>query len=470
MSKDEFEKELNEAAEQELQQQGETIEQYRERMAKIEDEAQEAQQEGRKTGTIWDFYGGSPTGQKKGESYEHVAHGAPAKHEHGVLYEGRWEIEAHGICEHVRRNALALNQAGVPVHLQSSRMGYNPTVKGEDRHLREQLTALMQSSFSKRAVQIHHLEPVEGALTLIVTHQWLPKETLALVNQRRIVFAVWERNGLCDEDVEALKRVGMVWTACDRNKEMLLNYGIERVEVIGVPHWPDDPLLKLRSKPRRRGPPRFYHIGKWEPRKNAHGIIGAFLSEFSPGEAHLWLKTTVFGPNVEGYPSSYNHSTTEWYETDRVKANGWTEELILRHIFIIEEDMPRSQMVNLHDTGDIYVSLSHGEGWDLPAYDAKLAGNLMVYTPSGGPQMFAGAEDFRVPPKMKEVSCHPLYRWPGTWIDHELDAAAGTMRMAWEAWKDGRRGEDELREYSAEQVGKRMRNLVEELIGDAPKW
>lgn len=431
-------------------------------------EAKQAQKDGHKTGTIWDYYCESVLGP--GGEFEHVAQGRPSKHEAGALYEGRWEIEAHGICEHVRRTCRALAESGVPVHLRSPLQSLVSGVRSTDRHLRQELAPLLMPSFGKYAVQIHHLEPGEGVLPVLVTHQNMPKEALEGVNKRRIVYCVWERTGLIIEDVDALNSVGMVWTASYRNKQMLKDSGVKtRIEVVPVPHWPDDPLLKLRGRPRRRGVPRFYTIAKWEPRKDNHAVVGAFMGEFRPGEAQLIMKTTAFGPKAPPYPSSLHSSVSRWLNDNIVQANGWTLEQVNRNIFLNDYDMPRSAIVKLHETGDIYVSLSHGEGWDLPAYDAKLAGNLLVYTPSGGPQMFAATEDFMVEPRDEEIPCHLFYHWPGTWLDYDICEARKQLRKAWEVVRGGA-GETTLPSgFDAQTVGGMMRQYIEELIG-GKRW
>jgi hypothetical protein len=100
----------------------------------------------------------------------------------------------------------------------------------------------------------------------------------------------------------------------------------------------------------------------------------------------------------------------------------------------------------------------------MPAFDAKMAGNLMVYTPSGGPQDFAGERDELVKPS-GTVQCHPFYEWgDACYLDYEVSELSAAMRRSWETVRRGKacRGMD-LEPYSMQSVGAMMRSYVEEL-------
>lgn len=94
---------------------------------------------------------------------------------------------------------------------------------------------------------------------------------------------------------------------------------------------------------------------------------------------------------------------------------------------------------------------------DMPALDAKLSGNLLVYTPSGGPQDFAAVEDIEVEATGR-IPCHPFYRWPSgsTYLDYDIEAAVAAMREAAEAVSKRSPAPPSLRSFSSEEVGKRM--------------
>ena len=195
--------------------------------------------------------------------------------------------------------------------------------------------------------------------------------------------------------------------------------------------------------------------------------MGAFLCAFKPGEAMLLLKTSERAPDAMApYPATPAEALRKAVSCPGARANGWAPENIGRGVVIMDRLLSTEQMLELHRIGDVYVTLSRGEGFDMPAFDAKLSGNLMVYTPSGGPQGFAGEHDERVE-QSGTVPCHPFYRWPedSEYLDYRFDDAVAAMQRAAAKVLGGKRerGIDLAPGYSALSVGKRMRGFLEEL-------
>jgi glycosyltransferase involved in cell wall biosynthesis len=313
--------------------------------------------------------------------------------------------------------------------------------------------------------EVYQIVPNDELLQKLTTSRWLDAEQVDAVNRFRIISCVFERDRVSDYTVKALNRVGMVWVANEKDKAMLKGQGVERVAVVPIPHFPDDPLLKMQGRERRPGPVRFYHIGKWEPRKAHHEMLGAFLMAFKPGDAKFYFKTSTKAPDYADYPSSPDRSVHAWVKDERVVANGWTIESANRDIHLIRQRVPPEQIRLLHSMGDVYLSLSRGEGFDMPAYDAKLAGNMLVYTPSGGPQDYATDSDLVVSP-CGDVPCHPFYRWgDARYLDWDYPAAVAVMQRARVRVLSGRWRHTPLKPiFSAAGVGHRMRNRIDEVI------
>lgn len=399
-----------------------------------------------------------------------VAPGRDADHERGVVYYGPWEVFADGFAEHTRRSARALAMAGVPVHLRSRMPTFRQPV-GEEKLIDEHYSDLLNASIRTYSGQIHQTVPIDGTLTQLVVHRYYSLEQQRHVNDRKVIYTVWERfSGLDAEDAKALSAVGQVWVGCNTSANFLKEAGVaeKKIRVVPCPYLPSDPHLALAGRKRRPGPPRFYHIGKWEPRKEQRNIIGAFLMAFEPGEAMLLLKTSERAPFFENYPTGPAAAIGDWLNDDRVTKKGWNDKTINRGVFLLSKRLSTEQMVELHKTGDVYLTLSRGEGMDMPALDAKLAGNLMVYTPSGGPQEFANVEDFEVP-QTGLVPAHPFYKWhkDATYLDYDLEAAVEAMREAAEIVKTREpaspdRCVDSFH-FAAEHVGRRMASYLKEL-------
>jgi len=429
-----------------------------------------------KTGTILDYLGHSAEAADAADGKPAFKEGTESEHERGIYYRAPWEPVADGFAEHSRRSARALSLTGVPIHLRSY---FQRIHTGEDsdefRKIEEQLRPLIRASISRPWVEIYQLVPTDQNLhrhTSMSADQtrFMKQEAFDRVNQARILYTVWERDPVPRGSIDALKRVGQCWTACRANRDMLERAGVpaSKLRVVPIPHFPDDPHLALVGRQRRPGTVRFYHIGKWEPRKAQDKLIAAFLSAFRPGQAQLVLKTSELRKPIDGYPQNPVEAIKQACLLPQVRANGWTFLNWRAGIKLFTARLPAATLVSMHDFGDVYVTLSRGEGFDMPAYDAKLAGNLMIYTPSGGPQDFAGEKDVRVEPT-GTVPCHPLYGWnpDARHLDFELEAARAAMWEAFRRVKDhDRRPDVDLARFRAEAVGRDMLRFVEELVGE----
>lgn len=432
--------------------------------------------------TINDFIGG-PEGDPNGPAYKP---GVPAEHPYGVLYQGPWLTKADGFNEHVRRCARALALTGCPVHLRESGMRVS---YGAPKDLGPKLTPLVRASIKNYTFSIHQMIPNEGAIRNITTHRFLAPEIVEKMNRFKVISTVFERRFLPDGVVNALDRAAQVWVACKANAYSLIASGLSasKVRIVPVPFFEDDPLLEIRGRLRKPGPPRFYHIGKWEPRKAQDKIILAFLRAFKPVEAQLIIRSSPLRTPIVGYPRGPHEAVAAALEDADVKKNGWTAENVKKALEIITEPLPDAAIVQLHSFGDVYVTLSRGEGYDMPAFDARLAGNRLVYTPSGGPQDFTSgagkaSHDFESWPGRVdfcvEISaltpCHPFYGWEegAEYLDFDVKRAEAEMVHAAREVMTGQHNGvrplplDERHKgwFSAHAVGQRMLENLQELV------
>jgi len=176
------------------------------------------------------------------------------------------------------------------------------------------------------------------------------------------------------------------------------------------------------------------------------------------------IKTSDKAPFFQGYPPSLAVSLQEWLDDPRVKANGWTMENVGKDVFAVTKRISNKQLRLLHQMSNCYVSLARGEGFDMPAFDAKLSGNLMLYTPSGGPQDFAHPEDVRVEPTGL-VDAHPFYRWAkgSQYLDYDFESVVEGFKAAATKVRNGVDAKNDLSSFSAAEVGKRMAAAIREL-------
>jgi glycosyltransferase involved in cell wall biosynthesis len=409
----------------------------------------------------WHYYEGEglPPDAEPGKDY--FKEGKAAKHATGTLLQGPWDRHYDGFSEHTRRLARALSDAGEVVHLRSSSPSMLPLPR-DGRDIAGELGDLLTASVGGYSALVHHMVPNTALMRRISRPPHFNDEQAKAVNARRVFSTVWERRPDADQ-AKLLAGVGQCWVASTENQRVLREVGVDGVEVIPVPFFPDDPHLALESRPQTSRPPRFYMIGKWEPRKDFHRSIGAFMMAFAPGEAALLVKTGRFAPATKDYPRGPAESIREWLADPRVVERGWGAEAAREWVVVVTEMLDAEQLLGIHARCDVYLACSRGEGFGMPALDAKLAGNLMVCTESG-PADFMGDADELVQTS-GSVRCHPVYGWADqSYLDFEIEAMVGAFRNAAGKVRAGarRRGVD-MSEFSAARVGEKMRRCLASL-------
>ena len=417
-----------------------------------------------------------PTAEEINDEY--VAPGAAATHPVGVLFKADHETLADGMCRQARVCARALSDAGVPLMLLSIqhtvRHGALVYRAAGDAMLHPDVYAqvglLRHTTVSNPAVVVYHtvITSAEALRGLMLPDFAAGAGTVAdRVLSAAICYTPWERTTVDPEVIRFLNRVGQVWLQCDRNAQVFIEAGLdpERIRMVPNPYDPENLCATIPDRvPERPSGARFYTIGKWEPRKNHHGLIGAFLSEFTPeASANLTIKASHFG-TWKDYPAP-RESVMHWLNDETVRANGWTPELVGRRILIFEDFWTDDDIANLHARGNIYVSASHAEGWDYPAFDAKTADNVLVHVGFGGSEDYADATDHKVPWHLEPA--HPTYGWEKNagWAVPTLADLRAALRVAAAnpVTTPRVRRVDLAEKYNARAIGVRMRDLVVEL-------
>ena len=328
--------------------------------------------------------------------HELAAPGEAAFLPQGVVWQGPWRKLEDGLGRHCRESAMALAQ-WVPVRLESlSNQGMQldedlaPEVLRQVGHLVN--TSFSQTLLSVRMAALSTPQQLRGLLCPAGARISGP-EYVTRVMKSTVFYTVFEWDRIDPEIAALMNELGGVWVPCQDNADTLVGSGVsaERVHVVPVPFsWETCPTIWIAAPRGSEDVPdgkRFYHVGKWEPRKNQHVLVGAFLREFRPTErVSLEIKTSFFG-NWEDYPSP-PQSLNVWANDPEVKSNGWTADLINKRVRIIDAKVSDEWITKLHQRSNVYVSTGLGEAWDIPAFESQVAGNALVACGYGGPREY----------------------------------------------------------------------------------
>jgi glycosyltransferase involved in cell wall biosynthesis len=288
---------------------------------------------------------------------------------------------------------------------------------------------------------------------------------------------VWETDALPAHWPDLLNGVDHILVPSRFNAEVFREGGVLRTidvvpHVVGPP-TPPPTKHQVEAFRNRHAIPAddfvFYCIDAWDARKAPWKTVGAYLSAFDSRDPVTFiLKTTPRGPRSGADPSEA--PTRE--QVDRLLQG----QARAARVVLISRALNASEIDLLHHVGSCYVSLTHGEGWGLGAFEAASKGNAVVTTGWGGSLDYLGEDwpylvSFEMGPVMNArglPSYHPSQRW--ALPDHEH--ARALLRSVREdpatAARHGAALSTRIRErFAAKAVGARLVDVLSS-VGASP--
>jgi ADP-heptose:LPS heptosyltransferase/2-polyprenyl-3-methyl-5-hydroxy-6-metoxy-1,4-benzoquinol methylase len=208
----------------------------------------------------------------------------------------------------------------------------------------------------------------------------------------------------------------------------------------------------------------FYAIFEWQDRKSPERTMEAYFRAFREDERTiLVLKTNPGAATVAARALQEMRGRTRSRARAAVRAEAWSEE----------------QIGALHSRGDCYVSLHRGEGWGYPLFDAASRGKPVIATGYSGPLDYLAADAHGLVRHTLTAVRQPYayYRPSMHWAEPDTAHAAELMRAV-RAQPDefykraGAAAKHLLDDFSLEEIGRRARRRLAELLGrtDGAKW
>lgn len=118
----------------------------------------------------------------------------------------------------------------------------------------------------------------------------------------------------------------------------------------------------------------FYTISDMSKRKNFEGLLRAYFYGFGATEpVALTIKTSGDKSQTESFVKAV---------ADKCNLRA------VPPVNVITDRLSEEEILQLHKSGDCFVSASYGEGWNLPAQDALLFGKTPIVAAFGGQKDF----------------------------------------------------------------------------------
>ena len=283
-----------------------------------------------------------------------------------------------------------------------------------------------------------------------------------------IAMTVWETDRMPPQWRPALNHALEVWLPSEFNTSVFAR-AVER-PVFKLPHA----LMPELSAPAaaeaipewgiRKSDFVFYSIFEWQDRKGPREMIEAFLRSF-PAEPNVVL---VLKSN-----SGAAGAATAMLGDLRRRVNSGAR------IEIRCEAWSEQQLAALHQRGNCYVSLHHGEGWNLPLFDAACRGKAIIATGYSGPMEYLDATVHSLvrhqlaPVRQRYAYYLPPMQWAEPDVAHAVELMHSVFHEGDAASKRAAAHAEHLRKtFNFESIGTAARQRLLHLLRrtNPAKW
>jgi len=288
-----------------------------------------------------------------------------------ILYIGHYR-ESGGWAKTSLDHILCLDNAGVDVVCRSVDL----TPQSASKELPERIKELEEKDIQNVDYCIQSLLPHH-----LIGSGKFKKNIAMFVSENSTIKHVW---------LDDLRQMDEVWVPNNYNKEVLQRDGIENVKVIPyafnvASYNKSDKQISLYPIDNKF---KFYFIGSTEgrgdiagDRKNITSLFKSYYSEFVNGEqVCLVIKLKMFNKKPEETKALVDQEAKRIRDSLRMHKD---ESCYPQHV-IWSEEIDEEMLQGLHRSCDCYVTMSHGEGWDVPAFEAMCYGNTPICPKEGG--------------------------------------------------------------------------------------
>jgi len=382
-------------------------------------------------------------------------------------------MDGTGYANAAIRNIFALEKSGIDIVTRS--------------------ISLSQNKNHELASQIKHLENKDTDNVDIVIQHILPHFFEYKNGVKNIGIFHWETSHFQRSNwSHHCNLMDEIWVSCLQNVEALRASNVTvpikilppscDVSKFSIPQTPlSFPLLRNKCV--------FYTIGEQNRRKNIAALLRAYYATFNlRDDVALVIKTNMPGHSAEETTSFIRKMA----EDIKASMHIYIKTPSYPPILVISDYLPDNKVDQLHAACDVFVSVSHGEAWGIPAHDAMGFGNPVILSNWGAYPELAYEQAASYWEPKKQLFKHPgkistgwlvngqlapcfgslenlpdLYTGSELWYDPNICHLMECMRQAYNEWKNhklniiGEAAQKRALEFSYENVGKIAKGLLE---------
>lgn len=212
----------------------------------------------------------------------------------------------------------------------------------------------------------------------------LPPQAHYIPHEFNILYSMFEANKINEKWRQGAAVMDMVIVPCEASKQAFINGGVRQSAIHKVPLGIDTLAFDPNVAPMQvidddfnnlisRHPVRVMNMQELGPRKNIEGLVRAWIAATSFG---TMKSSSCLILKISAYSSGRYHKFAEMVENTRkelgVSKGGHAPIYVNCRLFAYDE-VPSYMALATH-----YISMSRGEGWDLPAMQAAALGKILI--------------------------------------------------------------------------------------------
>lgn len=359
---------------------------------------------------------------------------------YGVRYYGGGDLSGYG--QAAVANVRALVNAGVPVQWVPLNWTPDRLIPGQWHDYGGKPQPVLTAKGSALADVATLVERTRRPIDPDVVIAHAPPESwpgLFCSNSLNVGCTVWETSRTPAHWRPLMARADVIAVPSEFNRRVF-QAALPEQRIALLPHirrhtWNDYTPTEIRQARDDLGIPDdhrvFYTIATWDPRKALPELISLFARAFhSETPVTLLIKTNASGTDTGPH---FQQRPTRALAAEVVSAIGRELGREPPNIILNTDQLDSAELDMIHAIGDVYVTVSHGEGFGLGAFEAATRATPVLAPAWGGQTDFLG-DDWpgALPFRMTQVPLWPPHRpsyFPSQrWASVDTEAAVERMR------------------------------------------
>lgn len=267
---------------------------------------------------------------------------------------------------------------------------------------------------------------------------------------RNIGYTTFEADRIPQDWTKTINSFDCCWTTSEWNKSVMEASGVLKPIRVVTP-------IAEAASPAEKEEEKFTFLAsfQWSERKNPHALIKAFCAAFNGSpDVRLVIKTHINSNSTASHAAVSKDvaSMLSGMQTRRppdIKINCNIESA--------------ASIQKLTASSHAHFSMSHGEGWGLPAWEAALAGKPVIATGWSAMSEWLGPDyPYKIRHNMTPVSgvsreISPFFDISMNWAEPHIDDAVDKLRYVVKNYSAAaevarKRAAELLQEYSEERT------------------